>query len=79
MIDLSSIVNTVRSAIYGKDMREAIAQGFEKIQDAATGGGGSGSLGGGFVMMDENIPAGQRQENVLYALKVGSIGDETLP
>lgn len=77
MIDLSSIVNTIRTSIYGKDMREAIAQGFEKVQDEAASGGDEG-LGGGFVLMEENIPPSSRQENVLYALVVANLGDEQL-
>lgn len=36
LADYSEIINTIRSAIYGRDMREAIAQGFEKC---AAGGG----------------------------------------
>ena len=77
MIDLSSIVNTIRTSIYGKDMREAIAQGFEKVQDEAASGGDEG-LGGGFVLMKESIPPSSRQENVLYALVVANLGDEQL-
>lgn len=76
MIDLSGIVSTIRTAIYGKDMREAIAQGFEKVQDEAASGGEG--LGGGFVLMEENIPSSSRQENVLYALVVANLGDEPL-
>jgi len=34
MSRISDIVTTIRTAIYGKDMREAIAQGFE-IVDAS--------------------------------------------
>lgn len=75
MIDLSGIVSAIRTAIYGKDMREAIAQGFEKVQDEAAGGDG---LGGGFVLMEENLPSSSRQENVLYALVVANLGDEPL-
>ena len=75
MIDLSSIVSTIRSAIYGKDMREAIAQGFEKVQDEAASGGDEG-LGGGFVLMEESIPVSERKENVLYGLIVGNFDDE---
>lgn len=78
MIDLSSIVNTIRTAIYGKDMREAIAQGFEKVQDEAASGGDEEGLGGGFVLMEESIPPSSRQENVLYALVVANLGDEQL-
>ena len=79
-MDLSTFISNIRSAIYVKDMRSAIADAFEKIQDeSSSGSGGGGNLGGGFVMMDESIPVNERQENVLYALKVGSIGDETLP
>lgn len=77
MIDLTGIVSTIRTAIYGKDMREAIAQGFEKVQDEAASGGDEG-LGGGFVLMEENIPVISRQENVLYALVIGNLGDEPL-
>lgn len=76
MIDLSSIVNTIRTAIYGKDMREAIAQGFEKVQDEAASGGDEEGLGGGFVLMEESIPVSQRKENVLYGLIVANFDDE---
>lgn len=30
-MNLTSIINTIRTAVYGKDMREALAQGFEAI------------------------------------------------
>lgn len=76
MIDLSSIVNIIRTAIYGKDMREAIAQGFEKVQDEAASGGDEEGLGGGFVLMEESIPVSQRKENVLYGLIVANFDDE---
>lgn len=76
MIDLSSIVNTIRTAIYGKDMREAIAQGFEKVQDEAASGGDEEGLGGGFILMEESIPVSQRKENVLYGLIVANFDDE---
>ena len=55
-MNLSAIINTIRSAIYGKDMREAIAQGFEQIQQD------SGKMGGGFVLMEEDIPVGGRSK-----------------
>ena len=45
MANLSNIINTIRSAIYGKDIREAIAQGFEAIDEEMEGG-----MGGGFVL-----------------------------
>ena len=41
MANLSNIINTIRSAIYGRDMREAIAQGFELCSENGGGGGGS--------------------------------------
>ena len=44
-MNLTSIINTIRSAIYGKDMREALAQGFEAIDEEMEGG-----MGGGFVL-----------------------------
>lgn len=34
-----AIISTIRTAIYGRDMREAIAKGFEMCK--AGGGGGS--------------------------------------
>lgn len=43
MANLSNIINTIRSAIYGRDMREAIAQGFELCSENG-GGGGSVSV-----------------------------------
>ena len=70
-MNLTSIINTIRTAIYGKDMREAIAQGFEAIQED------SGGMGGGFVLMEEDVPIGDRKDNVLYGKIKGSIGDET--
>ena len=69
---LSNIVNTIRTAVYGKDMREAIAQGFESIDEEMEGG-----MGGGFVLMEEDVPIGDRKDNVLYGKIKGSIGDET--
>ena len=71
-MNLTSIINTIRSAIYGKDMREAIAQGFEQIQQD------SGKMGGGFVLMEEDIPVGDREENVLYAKVEASLGSESI-
>lgn len=41
MANYTSIINTIRSAIYGRDMREAIAQGFELCSENGGGGGGS--------------------------------------
>lgn len=32
--DMSSIVDTIRNAVYGRDMREAIAQGFEQVSES---------------------------------------------
>ena len=70
MANLSNIINTIRTAVYGKDMREAIAQGFEAIQED------SGGMGGGFVLMESSLPTGQRKPNVLYGLIVGNFDDE---
>ena len=39
LANYASIINTIRSAIYGRDMREAIAQGFELCSE--NGGGGA--------------------------------------
>lgn len=72
-MNLSAIINTIRSAIYGKDMREAIAQGFENIDKQMSGG-----FGGGFVLMEEDVPVKDRKDNVLYGKIMGSIGDETV-
>lgn len=41
LANYASIINTIRSAIYGRDMREAIAQGFELCSENGGGGGGS--------------------------------------
>lgn len=57
MANLSNIINTIRTAIYGKDMREALAQGFEAIDEEMEGG-----MGGGFVLMEEDIPVGDRSK-----------------
>ena len=70
-MNLSAIINTIRTAVYGKDMREALAQGFEAIDEEMEGG-----MGGGFVLMEEDIPTGQRKPNVLYGLIVGNFDDE---
>lgn len=72
MANLSNIINTIRTAVYGKDMREAIAQGFEAIQED------SGGMGGGFVVMTEEIPVKDREPNVLYGLVVANLDDETV-
>ena len=72
-MNLTSIINTIRSAIYGKDMREALAQGFEAIDEEMEGG-----MGGGFVLMEEDIPVGDREENVLYAKVEASLGSESI-
>ena len=71
MANLSNIINTIRTAIYGKDMREALAQGFEAIDKEMEGG-----MGGGFVLMESSLPTGQRKPNVLYGLIVGNFDDE---
>lgn len=39
LANYASIINTIRSAIYGRDMREAIAQGFELCSENGGGGG----------------------------------------
>ena len=75
---LSDIVNTIRTAVYGKDMREAIARGLETVQsnidniDSEMDEG----FGGGFVLMESEIPVENRKENVLYGLILGNIDDE---
>lgn len=74
---LSDIASTIRKAIYGKDMREAIAKGFENVDQIISSGEGGG-LGGGFIMMDEDIPVQERKKNVLYAKNLGTFGDITL-
>ena len=70
-MNLTSIINTIRTAVYGKDMREALAQGFEAIDKEMEGG-----MGGGFVLMESSLPTGQRKPNVLYGLIVGNFDDE---
>ena len=50
MANLSNIINTIRSAIYGKDMREVLAQGFEAIDKEMEGG-----MGGGSVTVDTTL------------------------
>ena len=71
MANLSNIINTIRTAVYGKDMREALAQGFEAIDEEMEGG-----MGGGFVLMESSLPTGQRKPNGLYGLIVGNFDDE---
>lgn len=70
-MNLTSIINTIRTAVYGKDMREALAQGFEAIDEEMEGG-----MGGGFVLMESSLPTDQRKPNVLYGLIVGNFDDE---
>ena len=41
MPDYSGIINTIETAIYGRDMRQAIANGFRLCQSNEGGGGGS--------------------------------------
>ena len=43
MPDYSGIINTIESAVYGRDMRQAIANGFRLCQ-SNEGGGGGGSV-----------------------------------
>lgn len=43
MPDYSGIINTIETAIYGRDMRQAIANGFRLCQ-SNEGGGGGGSV-----------------------------------
>lgn len=71
---LSDIVSKIRSSVYGKDMREAIAKGFETVDSDLSEAGG---MGGGFVLMEEDIPISERKENVLYAKVVANLDDET--
>lgn len=70
---LSGVVSTIRSAIYGKEMRESIAKGFELVDGKLSEAGG---MGGGFVLMEEDIPIAERKENVLYAKIVANLNDE---
>lgn len=51
MPDYTSIINTIRSAIYGRDMREAIAQGFELCSE--NGGGGEYLCTGCTIPLDD--------------------------
>lgn len=44
MPDYSGIINTIETAIYGRDMRQAIANGFRLCQSNEGGGGGSVSV-----------------------------------
>lgn len=41
MPDYSGIINTIETAVYGRDMRQAIANGFRLCQSNEGGGGGS--------------------------------------
>ena len=70
MPDYSWIIKTIETAIYGRDMRQAIANGFRLCQSNEGGGGG------GFVLMESSLPTGQRKPNVLYGLIVGNFDDE---
>lgn len=71
---LSGVVSTIRSAIYGKEMRESIAKGFELVDGKLSEAGG---MGGGFVLMEEDIPVSERKENVLYASVEANFTSET--
>ena len=44
MPDYSGIINTIETAVYGRDMRQAIADGFRLCQSNEGGGGGSVSV-----------------------------------
>lgn len=74
---LANIVGSIRKTVYGKDMREFIAKGFETI-DAKLSGIPSDKEQGGFVLMStEDIPIEKRKEGFIYGQIVADLNDTT--
>jgi len=57
MPDYSGIINTIETAVYGRDMRQAIANGFRLCQSNEGGGGG------GSVTVDTTLTVSGQAEN----------------